>query len=173
MAKTRPWRWLALALILQGSAARAQTPIPPSPDNFVMAASQSDRYEVLAATVALVEGQDPRVRAFAEGMIRDHTRLAEELRQAALASGLPPPKPGLSGDQALLLGSLQSVRGPAFDRTYARQQILAHAQALAVEDSFATAGSDPTLKKAAQSALPTIRDHLDMARQLAAALGGS
>ena len=173
MAQTAPWGWIALAVLLQGRAAGAQTPIPPSPKDFVMAAAQSDRYEVLAASVALVQGQDPRVRTFAEEMIRDHTRLAEDLRQAALVSGLPPPTPGLSSDQALLLGSLQSVGGPVFDKTYARQQTLAHAQALAVAESFAEAGSDATLRKAARSALPTIRDHLDMARQLGTALGGS
>ena len=125
-----------------------------------MAASQSDQYEVLAASVAAVQGQDPRVRTFAQEVIQEHTRLAEDLRKAAGASGLPPPELGMSSDQASLVSSLQSVRGPAFDKAYARQQELARAQAVAVEESFATAGSDPNLRKAAQSALPSIRDHL-------------
>jgi putative membrane protein len=71
------------------------------------------------------------------------------------------------------LGSLQSVRGPDFDKTYARQQELAHAQAFAVEESFATAGSDPNIRKVAQSVLPSIRVHLKMAQQLRADVGGS
>jgi hypothetical protein len=67
-----------------------------------MAASQSDQYEVLAASVAAVQGQDPRVRTFAQEMIQEHTRLAEDLRKAAGASGLPPPELGMSSDQASL-----------------------------------------------------------------------
>jgi putative membrane protein len=86
---------------------------------------------------------------------------------------LPSPEPGTSSDQASLLSSLQSVRGPDFDKTYARQQELAHAQAVAVEESFATAGSDSNLRKAAQSALPSIRDHLKKAQQLRVDVGRS
>jgi putative membrane protein len=131
-----------------------------------MDASQSDKYEIEAARVAEVEGRDPRVRSFAQQMIVDHARLDEDLRRAAAASGMSPPQPGMSSDEAALLSSLQSVRGADFDRTYARQQALAHAQAVAVEGSFATAGLDPNLRKAAQSALPMIQDHLRGAQQL-------
>ena len=151
----------------------AQTPIPPSPKNFAMAASQSDQYEIQAARVAEVEGSDPRVRAFAQRMIRDHSRSNEELRQAAAASGMPPLQPGMSSDQAALLSSLQSLRGADFDQTYARQQTLAHAQADAVEESFASAGADPNLRKAAEAALPMIQDHLRSARKLRDQVGGS
>lgn len=173
MSKTATWGAIAWAIVIGCRGAQAQTPIPPSPKDFVMAASQSDQYEILAAHVAEVQGQDPRVRAFAEEMIRDHRRLIEDLRKAAMASELPPPEPGMSSDQARLLSSLQSLRGADFDKTYARQQELAHAQAVAVEDSFATQGSNPNLRKAAQSALPTIQDHLKMAQQLRVEVGGS
>ena len=91
MSKTGFWGAIALAVIIGGHGAQAQTPIPPSPKDFVMAASQSDQYEILAANVAAVQGQDPRVRTFAQEMIQEHTRLAEDLRKAAAASGLPPP----------------------------------------------------------------------------------
>jgi putative membrane protein len=167
------WGAVALAVIIVDRGAQAQTPIPPSPKDFVMAASQSDQYEILAASVASVEGQDPRVRLFAQEMIREHTRLTDDLRRAAVGSGLPPLATGISSDQASLLSSLQSLRGPDFDKTYARQQELVHAQAVAVEESFATAGSDPNLRMVAQSALPSIREHLKKAQQLRVDIGGS
>jgi putative membrane protein len=90
-----------------------------------------------------------------------------------VASGLPAPDPGMSSDQAMLLSGLQGLRGRDFDKTYARQQELAHAQSVAVVESFATEGSDPNLRKAAQSALPSIREHLKMAQQLRVDVGGS
>jgi putative membrane protein len=164
MATSGLWVATALDVIIGGHGAQAQTPIPPSPRVFVIAPSQSDQYAIMAAHVASGQGQDPRVRTFAQEMIQDHTRLSEELSKAATASGLPPPECGMSSDQAMLLSSLQSVRGPDFDKTYARQQELAHPRALAVNESFATAGSDPNLRKAAQSALPSTREHLKMAQ---------
>jgi putative membrane protein len=153
--------------------AQAQTPIPPAPQDFVMTALQSDQYEIMAAQVALVEAQDARVRAFAEAMIRDHMRLSESLRETAKASGLEAPGSGMSSDQAALLSGLQGLRGADFDKAYVRQQAIAHAQAVAVEESFAEGGANPRLQHAAQDALPTIKAHLNDARQLQAALGGS
>ena len=163
---------VALAPSLCGGGALAETAIPPSPRDFAAMASQSDHYETLAAEVALIQGQDPRVRAFAETMLRDHARTAETLRQAAMTAGLPPPTPGLSSDEAALLSALQGARGQGFDRTYARQQVVAHAAAIAVEESFAEAGTDPALRTAAQAGLPIIRDHLLAARRLVKDLGG-
>jgi putative membrane protein len=106
-------------------------------------------------------------------MIQDHIRLSQDLRNPAVASGLPAPGSGMSSDQAMLLSGLQGLRGLDFDKTYARQQELAHAQAVAVVESFATAGLDPNLRKAAQSALPSIREHLKMAQQLRVDVGAS
>ena len=175
MSKSGLWMAIALAAISfgGGGGAWAQTAIPPSPKDFVAAVSQGDQYELMAASVALIQGQNPTVRAYAEAMIRDHGHLAETLRKAASASGLPPPSSGMSGDQASLLGSLQSLRGADFDKAYARQQELVHAQAVAVEDSFASAGADPALRTAAQTALSTIGEHLKMAQKLILEVGGS
>ena len=47
-----------------------------------------------------------------------------------------------------------------------RQQVLAHVSALVVEQGYAAGGSDPNLRQAAQSAVPVIQRHLQMARQL-------
>jgi putative membrane protein len=163
----------AAALVILGiHGTQAQTAIPPSPKNFVAAALQSDRYEIMAASIAEVQTRDPHVLTFAREMIQEHARLAEELRQTAIASDLLPLEPGISSDQARLLSSLQSVRGQDFDKAYARQQELAHAEAVAVDESFAAAGADQNLRKAAQSALPTIRDHLKKAEQLSLEVGG-
>ncbi len=173
MAKPRPWMVIALAAALVGQAAEAQDRIPPPPPYFAVAAAQSDQYEIEAAEDALAQSQDPRVRAFAQEMIDDHTKSREALRQAAMASGLPPPPPAMDSDQASLLASLQSLRGSDFDKTYAKQQVLAHGQALAVEQSFASAGADPNLRRFARSDLSMIQHHLELAQQMRAAGGGS
>jgi putative membrane protein len=147
--------------------------VPPSAPDFAIDAAQSDAYEVVAAQDALAQSRNPRVKAFAQQMIDDHTRMSESLRRAATASGVSLPPPAISSDQASLLSALQSLTGAEFDRTYARQQVLAHRQAIAVEQTYASAGSDTNLRGVAQSALPVIQHHLEMAEQMRAALGGS
>jgi putative membrane protein len=163
----------ALAVGFVASAAMAQTPIPPSAPDFAMAAAQSDQYEIQAARDAITQSQNPQIRAFAQQMIADHTRTSDSLRRAALASGLPAPAQAMSSDQATMLSALQGLRGADFDKAYAKQQVLAHTQALAVEQSYASAGMNPNLQAVARSGAPLIQHHLEMARQIHDALGGS
>jgi putative membrane protein len=163
----------ALALSLAAVSAGAQSPLPTQPRDFAQTATESDHFEITEGQTAVAESQNPRVRAFAQEMIRDHTATSQTVQQAAARSGLPPPRTSLSGDQSKMLSALQSLRGPDFDKTYARQQVLAHYQALVVEQGYASSGSDPNLRQAATSAVPIIRHHLQMAQQMQAQLGGS
>jgi putative membrane protein len=173
LAKLSPSIAITIAAALVGRAAEAQDRIPPPPPYFAVAAAQSDQYEIVAAQDALAQSQNSKVRAFAQTMIDDHTKSREALRQAATASGLPAPPEAMDSDQAALLASLESLRGPDFDKTYAKQQVLAHGAALAVERSFASAGADPNLRRVARADVPMIRRHLELAQQMRAALGGS
>jgi putative membrane protein len=167
------WIGAGLALSLGAATATAQTAIPPSAKDFALAATQSDQYEIEAGWVAVTQSQNPRVRAFAQQMIDAHTRTQQDICTAATASGLAPPPLAMSSDQAALLSALQSLRGTDFDQAYARQQVLAHDQALAVEQSYAAAGTDPNLTALARVGTPLIQHHLEMAQQIRSALGGS
>jgi putative membrane protein len=156
------------------AVAQPPQPAPPmSTATFLQAAAGSDQFEITEAQTALGQSRNPQVRAFAEAMIRDHTADAEGLRQAAESAGLPPPKMAMTGDQAKLLSGLQALRGHDFDADYAKQQGLAHTQALVVTQAYASGGPDPAVRRAAQKAVPMIQHHLEMAQQIKAAIGGS
>jgi putative membrane protein len=168
--------WVAGALavgFVTAAAAQAPmgTPIPPAAKDFASDAVQASQYEIVAAQVALAQSQTSSVRAFAEEMIADHTRAQEAMTTAAIASGLPAPPLAMNSDEAHLVAALQGVRGADFDKLYARQQVLAHSQALAVEQSYASAGGDGNLRQAAQGDVPMIQHHLEMAKTLADTLG--
>ncbi len=166
----------ASIIVLAGVAAHAvsaKSPGAMSATDFAQAAAQSDQFEILEGRTVLAQSRNLQVRAFAQQMIQDHTQTTAALRQAAMKSGLTPPTPSLGGDQAKMLGSLQSLRGPDFDRAYAKQQALAHTSALVVEQGYAAQGADPNLRQAAQSAVPMIQQHLRQAQQMHLALGDS
>ena len=161
----------AVALLLGPLAASADPPRPASTRDFVQAAAASDRFEMLEGRLALVEGQDARVRAFAREMIQAHTQTLDALARATAASRSPPPPEGMSGDQAMLLSALQGQRGPDFDKTYVRHQVLGHTQALVVAQGYARTGGDPSIRAAASAAVPVIRRHLEEAQRLCSSLG--
>lgn len=141
-------------------------PQPPKPQEFVESAAQSDGYEIAAAQTALAQSRHPQVRTFAERMITDHASMVRSLRDAAKASGLEPPSPRVGGDQTRFLAGLQSLRGEAFDREYARQQVLAHTSTLTVTQGYSAKGSDSNLRRLAAASVPMIEGHLQAARQL-------
>ena len=151
--------------ILSMSGAKAQTPGVPSTRDFVAAAAQSDGFEIAEARTALIQTQDPHVRAFAQEMIQAHTQTRQALQAAAAKAGAQTPE-GLSGDQQRMLGALQSQRGPEFDRTYLKQQVIAPREAYVGQQGYAAQGADPDLRQAARSALPVIARHLAMAERL-------
>jgi putative membrane protein len=155
---------VAMALVATGAS--AQPPGSRQTRDFVQAAAQSDKFEILEATTALAQSRNPQVRSFAQAMIEAHRQASADLRQAVTRAGLEQPNPGVSGDQSAFLAALQSARGGDFDTLYIRQQILAHHAALAVEQGYAGSGDDPAIRQVAVSAVPVISVHLQMADQI-------
>ncbi len=167
--------FVALGILTVASAqpSRAQPAGPMSAHDFAQAAAESDQYEIEAAEVAAINSQDTSVKAFARQMIQDHSQTRQSVQQAATASGMAPPPMALSDSGQKMLAELQGLQGPEFDKAYVRQQVLAHHQALVVEQGYAANGSDPSLRQAAQSAVPMIQQHLDTAQRMQRSTSGS
>jgi putative membrane protein len=161
------------ASALLATAATAQEPGSRQTRDFVQAAAESDTFEIMEGQTALAQSSDPGVRHFAQQMIDAHRQTTQTLLQAVAKAGLQPPHPGMSGDQAMFLASLQSQRGADFDHAYLRQQRLAHSAALAMESGYARTGDDGTIRQLAASSVPIITAHLNMAEQMAKESGGS
>jgi putative membrane protein len=158
-------RLAAASTALLAGTAWAHPPASPQTRDFVQAAAQSDEFEMLEGRTALAQSDDPKVRDFAKAMIQAHGRTSEQIRRAVAASGLEPPRRGISGDQSMFLAALQSARGAAFDKLYFRQQLLAHRAALAVVGDYAAMGTDAAVRQAAGAIVPVISSHLEMAER--------
>jgi putative membrane protein len=163
---------LAASAVVAGAAATPPAGTRMTRD-FVQAAAQTDQFEIMEATTALAQSRDAQVRSFAQTMIQAHRQTTANLKQAVVKAGLEEPKPGLSGDQSAFLAALQSQRGADFDRTYLKQQMLVHHSALAVMQSYAASGDDPTIRQVAIAAVPIVTSHLQMLEKVGATLGSS
>lgn len=174
-------RLTSLALVLAASAAlpvAAQTPPPPPPaeaksqaDPYVTAAGQSDLYEINSSQVALEKSQDPRVRAYADMMIKHHTKTTAATLKAAKKAGLTPPPPALSPGATASINELQAAAPADFDRLYLGQQLPAHEAALDLHQSYASGGDKAPLRTSARSAVPIVKRHLDQVKKLQAGHG--
>jgi putative membrane protein len=154
------------AIAFVASAASAEEPGSRATRDYVQAAGNSDAFEIAEAETALNESKDPDVRRFAQQMIQEHTRTSQALQDATARAGLKPPPKTVGADQAPLLGALQGLRGPDFDRAYWKHQALGHRSALTETQKYATTGDNPAVRQAAQAALPIIQAHLQMAERM-------
>jgi putative membrane protein len=79
----------------------------------------------------------------------------------------------LKGKHREAMDKLAKLSGADFDREYMRNQVKDHEKAVALFERQANSGSDADLKAFATKTLPTLREHHQMARDLAAKVGAS
>lgn len=167
----------ATAALLVTAPAFAQSPSNPPPPTpgptgawmpYLQIAGESDVYEITSSQIAVQRAQDPQVKAFASMLIAHHTTTTNLTLAAAKAAGLAPPPAVLGQGARAKIDALLDASPADFDRVYIAQQVPAHEQALAVQQTYAEQGDKAPLKATAKGAIPIITGHLERARALQA-----
>lgn len=131
-----------------------------SPAEYVKTAGASDLYEITSSRTVLESTTDPKVRMFAQMMIRHHTRSTADVKAAATRAKLRPAPPMLMPLQNELIAQLRAESGPSRDQAYIAQQKASHGQALAVQTAYAEEGTSVPLKTAAAKIVPVVKQHI-------------
>lgn len=158
----------------QAPATAGSTPAPAATDGkpahadsaFMNQAAQNGHMEVEAARVALKKAQNQEVKEFAQRMIDDHTKAAQELNTLATAKNhsLPDGPSLLQKGKLKLLGTHD---GAKFDRNYVEELgPKAHRETIELFEKGSREAKDPDVRAYAQKTLPTLREHLSMAEKL-------
>lgn len=146
---------IAMAAIASPAAAQVMAPA-----EYVMTAGASDLYEITSSQVVLETTQDPKLRAFAQMMITDHTKSTADVKAAATRSRVKVMPPKLNPLQQELVAELRAEQGPARDAAYIAQQKASHGQALNVQKAYAMEGTAPSLKAVASNIVPVVEHHI-------------
>ena len=169
-------RWGFALVLLPVAACSSNTPAPvaeapPAPpalspvdQTFVTTAAQGGMAEVQMATLAQTNARSPRVKAYANEMIKDHSAANDQLMKLAQAKGVTPPT-NLNEMQNQQKTALTAEKGAKFDRDYMRDQIADHQAMVQAFQDEAQNGQDPEIKAFAASTLPTIQEHLMQAQK--------
>jgi putative membrane protein len=156
--------------LLAGVPAFAQTPAALSPGDlqFVSAAAIGGQFEVEAGKLA-ARSTNGRVKAFGERMVRDHS--AAGTRLAALVKGHGTLPKGLDAEHQQERDRLAALKGEEFDRAYISLMVKDHdADTKAFSDEERSA-ADPRLKQFVEQTLTMVKEHDQLARQIAGTLG--
>jgi putative membrane protein len=105
-------------------------------------------------------------------MVDDHSQANDKLKSVASQENVNLPE-GLSKKDQATYDKLSKLSGDAFDRAYARDMLKDHQDDIAAFQREARNGRDAGIKSFASETLPTLQDHLKMAREMMRTLSPS
>jgi putative membrane protein len=127
--------------------------------------AQASLAEVETGKLAEQQASSNNVKVYARHMVTEHGRMLEEQEQMAGDKGMQMPKQPKKEHQAALQ-KLKKAKGEEFDRAYMSQMVKDHEKTLKLVQQTAKSAKDPELKAMAQKAEPTIKEHLQQAKEL-------
>jgi len=137
---------------------------------FATKASAAGLAEVNLSNLAVRSATNPAVQQFAQRMVQDHTRANQQLIQIANQKNVRLAT-NMDKKHQDLMNQLTKSQGAQFDRRYMRQMVQDHEEAVKLFERESKDGNDAALKQFAATALPILRDHLKMARDVANRVG--
>jgi putative membrane protein len=157
-------RACVLALVLAAAGAGAAD-APDAAATFLQKAAQANAAEIKTSQAAQTRAVDAAVKAFADRMVDEHTANGHALDALAnkrhVTVGADP-----DPDRQIRIGTLQKLKGPAFDQAYVKTMIEDHAASIRLfEDASRTIG-DAEIRQFIDATLPVLREHADAAKAL-------
>jgi putative membrane protein len=134
------------------------------PATFVRKAALGGMTEVEVAKLAETKSQDPKVKAFAQRMVKDHGKANEELATLAKAKGWPVPS-SLDAEHKAVIEKLRAKSGADFDAAYSQQMMGDHEKTIALFEGGSKA-SDAELAAWVKATLPTLKEHRELTHSL-------
>jgi putative membrane protein len=111
------------------------------------------------------KASSPEVKQFALEMDKDQARANARLMQIAESRGLAV-RTESDGAHKQAAQQLSMLSGAQFDQQYMQAQVADHKTAVALFQQEANSGQDPLLKRYAQTYLPMLQHHLQMAESI-------
>lgn len=134
----------------------------------VMNMAIANMAEVEAGKMAIEKTQNAQIKSFAQKMVDEHSKALAEVAALAQSKGVTLPTT-VDAPHKAMAAKLNKLSGDAFDRAYvADAGVTDHAKVHAKLKGFEKKAKDADVKALASKMLPTVDEHLQMARELSA-----
>ncbi len=120
--------------------------------------------EVELGRVAVQNAKSDKVKQFGQRMIDDHSKAGDELKSVAAKNNIMLPTE-LDAKHKAMVEKFRKMNGAAFDKAYMANMVKDHEEDVADFQKEANSGSNTDLKDFAGKTLPTLQDHLRMAKE--------
>lgn len=133
---------------------------------FMREAAAASLAEIQAGQIALDKGTSAQVKQLAQRIIDDHTKANDQLMSIAQRKQVTLPTAPMPM-QKQEAAHLNTLSGASFDQAYAQAMVKDHRKAIKLFGMESQNGSDADLKQFASTTLPALKQHLQMAEQIA------
>lgn len=166
---------LVAAVVLLGAAVPAVAEAPPTDPQIAHIAYTAGNIDIAAARQALARSHNASVRSFAQEMLRDHqavnTKALALVHKLHVTPQANPTSASLSKQAAATSRRLSHLRGRAFDRAYAQNEVSFHKTVNgALDKTLIPSAKNSELKQLLQTGLTLFTEHQKHAEQLTAGL---
>ena len=138
---------------------------------FVTEAAQGGMMEVQMGKLAQQQGQSDGVKQFGKRLEEDHAKANDELKAIAQKLGVDVPA-SLDKKHQAKVDKMSKVKAQDFDRQFAKAMVDDHQKDVKQFRQQADKGKNPELKQFASKTVPTLEEHLKIARELAGGTKG-
>ncbi len=153
-----------------GPAMKASDPATAD-TTFARKAAQGGMAEVKMGQLAEEKGASQDVKNFGKRMVDDHSAANETLKDVASRENITLPTTLNRTDQ-MTYDHLSKLSGDAFDRAYAKDMVQDHQQDIAAFKTESRDGQNSAVKGFATDTLPTLQEHLKLAREMETHVSG-
>ncbi len=144
-----------------GTASAAQ--LSAQDEQFVRQAAQGGLEEVQAGQLAEQRGASSAVKQLGQTMVADHTKANDQLKQIAQQQGFMLPQ-SPDQEQQQDMQQMRNLSGAQFDKQFATQQVQDHMKMIQLFQNEVQNTQDQALRNFAQTNLPVLQKHLQMAQ---------
>ncbi|MDB6036448.1 MAG: outer membrane protein-like protein, partial [Verrucomicrobiales bacterium] len=137
--------------------------------SFIKDAAKGGQMEVKLGQLGADKSSNAEIKSFGERLVKDHTKANEELMKIAQAKGVD--LNAAADHSAHDINKFSSKSGADFDKAYIRHMVSDHQKDISKFEKEAAQSTDTELKAFAEKTLPTLREHLRMAQDIARSLG--
>jgi putative membrane protein len=132
---------------------------------FATKAAEGGLMEVQLGELAQQQGKDEQVVEFGQRMVQDHGQANEKLKMIAEQKGIELPQE-LPEDAQQKYEELQQLSDAEFDESYMDEMVADHEEDIELFEEQAELGEDSDLRAFAEETLPTLREHLEHAKEV-------
>jgi len=137
---------------------------------FIKKAADGGMTEVELGRLAAEKGGSDEVKDFGNQMVKDHSKINDDLKQVAAKMNVTVPSE-VSAKHHAAIEKLAGMSGADFDKAYVAAMVTDHEKDIAEFEKADKEVKNPSLKKFIEDALPMMKDHLEKIKKFDQAKG--